>query len=286
MLATSFGRRGVGERGEVARHYAAGGLTGRIAAALAAAGLDGANVGVEALAPLDQFHTRGLAATVELAEAAGIGAGEVVLDVGSGLGGPSRFLAATRGCTVTGVDLSPEFVAAAGFLAGQTGLEGRVSYQVGDALALPFGDGAFDVAWTQHVAMNIRERDRLYAEVHRVLRPGGRFAVYDVVAGGGEVIFPVPWSRGPGTSFLLSAEEMRESLVRAGFGVRSWVDRTAGSVAWFREQAAARARAARQPAALGLHLAMGPDFPAMAANLERNLAEGRVGIVEAVLVRD
>ena len=92
---------------------------------------------------LDQFHTRGLAATAELAELAGITADMSVLDVGSGVGGPARFLAATYGCHVTGVDLSEPFVDAARYLTERTGQSGQVSFQVASALELPFDDGSF-----------------------------------------------------------------------------------------------------------------------------------------------
>jgi SAM-dependent methyltransferase len=270
----------------LAEHYAGGGLASRLAAALQAAGLSGHPLAGADLAPLDQFHTRGLAATVELSRAAGIATQDAVIDVGSGLGGPSRYLAATYGCTVQGIDLSPAFVEAATYLAERTGLTDRVTYAQGDALALPFADGGFDVAWSQHVAMNIADRDRLYAEIHRVLKPGGRFAVYDVLAGPeGPPHFPVPWSRGPETSFLVDPATMRAVLERQGFTVRDWVDRTVDGVAWVGQQAALRAKAAAGAPRLGLHLAMGEDFPKMSANLGRNLLEGRVGLLQAVLSR-
>ncbi len=267
-------------------HYDSDGLNGRLMAALAESGLSGRRLSPAELAPLDQFHTRGMAATVELAAAAGIAAQDTVLDVGSGLGGPSRYLAAAFGCTVVGIDLTPSFVEAATMLSELTGLTDTVRYQCADALAMPFADASFDVAWSQHVAMNIADRPRLYAEIHRVLKPGGRFAVYDVVAGSGEALhFPVPWSRGPDTSFLLRPEAMREALEQQGFQVREWVDRTVDGIAWVRQQQEARAKAGIAKPMLGLHLAMGPNFPAMSANLGRNLLEGRVSLQQAILTR-
>ena len=163
-------------------HYRATGLTERLKTALAALGPEDQQLTPQQLAALDQFHTRGLAATAELAKLAGITAGMSVLDVGSGVGGPARFLAATYGCQVTGVDLSEPFVDAARYLTERTGQSGQVSFETASALELPFDDGRFDVALLQHVAMNIADRPRLYREIRRVLKSGGMFATFDVVS--------------------------------------------------------------------------------------------------------
>ena len=154
------------------------------------------------LAQLDQFHVRGVPATEELAAGLDLRDGERVLDVGSGLGGPARYLAAVHGCHVTGVELQPDFVAVADELSRRTGLADRTRFVAGDATELPFPPGTSDHAWTQHVTMNIADKDRLYRSVHRAVRPGGRFASYDVVAGDGQpVIYPVPWAADASISF-------------------------------------------------------------------------------------
>jgi sarcosine/dimethylglycine N-methyltransferase len=261
----------------VRNHYRATGLTERLKTALTAFGADGQRLTPPQLAALDQFHTRGLAATADLAKLAGITADVSVLDVGSGLGGPARFLAATYGCQVMGIDLSAPFVDAARYLTERTGQSDRVSFETASALELPFADGQFDVVLLQHVAMNVRDRARLYRETRRVLKLGGRFAIFDAVLDGGEPHYPVPWARTPATSFLLTAAATRDAIEPAGFRTLAWQDDTEAAKAWF-----AQLRASGPPPSPNLGVVMGPDFAQLAANLGRNLMEGRVGILTAV----
>jgi sarcosine/dimethylglycine N-methyltransferase len=190
------------------------------------------------LAGLDQFHVMGLAATEQLAQIAGIERGATILDAGSGLGGPSRYLASTYGCRVIGVDLTPSFVAVAQLLAQRTGLNTLVSYQIGDLLALPFPDSCFDAVWTQHVVMNIPDRERVYREFRRVLRPGGKLAFYDVLATDAklELHFPVPWAENSETSFLFTQDETSSVLATAGFTITTWNDVTIEALNWIGQQ--------------------------------------------------
>ena len=258
-------------------HYRATGLTERLKTALAAIGPADQQLTPRQLAALDQFHTRGLAATAELGKLAGVTAGTLVLDVGSGVGGPARFLAATCGCQVTCVDLSEPFVDAARYLTERTGQSGQVSFETASALELPFDDGRFDVVLLQHVAMNISDRTRLYREIRRVLKSGGRFAIFDVVLNSGEPHYPVPWARTPATSFLLTAAATRAAIEPAGFRTLAWHDDTEAAKAWI-----AQLRASGPPPSPNLGVVMGPDFGQLAANLGRNLMEGRLGILTAV----
>ena len=131
----------------------------------------------------DHFHSGGKAATVRLARLFGARPGLRVLDVGGGLGGPARTLAVEYGCDVTVVDLTESYVHAARVLTARLGLGERVRHEVGDALALPYPDGAFDVVWTQNSGMNIADKRRLYEGFHRVLRPGGLLALQEPMAG-------------------------------------------------------------------------------------------------------
>jgi sarcosine/dimethylglycine N-methyltransferase len=258
-------------------HYRATGLTERLKMALTAFGPEEQRLTPQQLATIDQFHTRGLAATAELANLVGITADMSVLDVGSGVGGPARFLAATYGCRVSGVDLSEPFVDAARYLTERTGQSGQLSFETASALDLPFDDGHFDVALLQHVAMNIPDRARLCREIRRVLKSGGRFATFDVLLNSGDPHYPVPWARTPGTSFLLTAAATRNVIETAGFRTLVWQDDTEAAKTWF-----VQLRASGPPPSPNLGVVMGPDFAELAANLGRNLMEGRLGILTAV----
>ena len=189
----------------VADHYRRRALGDVILRALKESGKDIEHLTPDDLAPVDEFHSGGRNATIRLAQLAQIDGSQRVLDVGCGIGGPSRYLASKFGCQVTGLDLTAEFVALAGMLAQRTRLADKVTYQQGNALDLPFPDASFDVVWSQNAAMNIADRDRLYGEMHRVLRPGGRLAFQDVAAGpGGEPYYPTPWAGDKSISFLFA----------------------------------------------------------------------------------
>jgi ubiquinone/menaquinone biosynthesis C-methylase UbiE len=264
---------------QVANHYRAEGqLAEQIARALRAAGKDPETLAPGDLATVDEFHIRGRAATLELGETLGLSADGCLLDIGSGLGGPARTMAEVHGCRVTGVDLTPAFCEAANEMSRWVGLADLVSCEQGDATALPFGDGTFDAAMTIHVAMNIPAKDAMYREAHRVLAPGGTFAVYDVLQGeGGEVLFPVPWARDPSISHLARPADMRELLEEAGFSVAEERDSSAESLAWFEAMAARMASDGPPPVNFAIFL--GEDFPAMVQNQIRNLAEDRIRTV-------
>jgi ubiquinone/menaquinone biosynthesis C-methylase UbiE len=267
----------------VEAHYTTQSLGEAILAALKAAGKDVDHLTPDDLAPVDEFHGGQRPATIRLAELVGFTGTERVLDVGSGLGGPSRYLAWHYGCRVSGVDLTAEFCRVAEMLTEKTGLVDRVDYQQGSALDLPFEDISFDVVWSQNVAMNIADRERLYAEMRRVLKPGGKLALQEVAAGpGGPPHYPVQWARTPGISFLYSQEATRARLEATGFHVLVWQDTTAAALA----SAVARAGSAvGSPPVLGTHLILGTDWQAMFRNSARNLEERRTELFNAVLER-
>jgi SAM-dependent methyltransferase len=264
-------------------HYGSGRLAERIEAALQAAGTE-ESLTPNDLAPLDQFHSGGIHTTKELAARLNPKAGETIIDVGGGIGGPARTLAATYGCSVTVVDLTESFCEAGEQLTKLLGLSHLVSFHHGNALDLPFPDESFDTGWTQHSTMNIEDKERLYSELHRVVRPGGRLALHEVMAGPNQPVhFPVPWSRDPALSFIRPVAKMRTLIADAGFNESEWADTTESALAWF--QGWIGRQAASGPSPLGLHILLGPEFREMGRNMLRNLEEQRIAIVQAVFER-
>lgn len=267
--------------GSVSAHYAVGDLGERILAALAAGGANLDVLTVEDLAPIDALHIRGREATEDLCDLARIDSRVDLLDAGCGIGGASRYLAASTGANVTGVDLTEEYVGVAKMLSERVGLSDRTHFRQGSVLDLPFGDGSFDVVWTEHAQMNIADKAGFYGELYRVLRPGGTFAFHDVFAGPeGGLHFPVPWAPDSSISHLIPIEELRGVLAGAGFSQRRWEDKTSASTEFF----VARLEAAQREGTPGdgPHVVMenpGPKF----ANVLRNLQEGRICVVQAVM---
>ena len=264
------------------KHYGQRNLGESILAALRRMGKDVDALQPEDLAPVDAFHIRGRAATEELARFCKAAPEHRVLDVGCGLGGTARYLALHFGCRVTGLDLTPEYVDAATMLTARLKLADRVEFRVGSALEMPFEPASFDLVWTEHAQMNIADKPKLYGEIHRVLKAGGRFAFHDVLQGpGGDVYYPVPWATDASHSALIGPAELRKLLQSLGFDVKLWEDKTGPATEYFRKGVQAL-RGGAKPA-LGFHTLIGAIFPQTAENQLRNLEEHRIVLVQGVL---
>lgn len=265
----------------VAHHYGTSGIAERILRALREATGPDAPVTPEALAPIDHFHGRGVLATAELVALLKPEPGEHLLDIGSGIGGPARWIASRCGVHITGVDLTPEFCEAARALNAACGMTERVTIIEGSALDLPVPDAAFDRAYSQNVVMNIADKPRFYREAFRALRPGGTLALSNVCAGAaGEPYFPVPWATTRDTSFLATVEQTRADLAEAGFEIVSFEDTTeTHREAALREQT--RLEAAELPV-LSPRLVIGERLREMRINTLRSLIDGRERLIEVL----
>jgi SAM-dependent methyltransferase len=255
-----------------------------VLAALEAAGRPVDRIDSDDLAALDEFHALGRPATLALAVLAGIGDGDVVLDVGAGIGGPSRTLARHFGARVTALDPTERFCRLNRAITERAGLADRVAVVEGDALALPFGDESFDVVWTQAVWQGIEDKARVAAELQRVLKPGGRLAFFEMVSGdGGELLYPVPWADGPRESFLVGEDDLRATLRDTGLTEVAWRDREEIGAAMQQAGADSEAMSTGVPA-VDLALVM-PDYEARMETVVRNVAEGRIALVQALLTK-
>ena len=264
----------------VARHYENHGLIGKIISGLENSGIDTAKLSMDDLAAVDEFHIGGREASKFVAASLGVDGPGHVLDVGCGIGGPARLVAAMTGCKVTGIDLVSDYIEAAERLNELTGMADRVTCIKANALDLPFGDGTFDAVFSMHVAMNIEDRAGLYDEIARVIRPGGVFCAYDVMrTGEGEIAFPVPWAGSAETSFLVDEGEMRELMAGAGFSVEKVKNKANFALEFFDKLIAGKKA---MPSGLSVHLVMGQDAGVKIANTRANIAAGLIAPVQLV----
>ena len=267
----------------VGGHYGWPGLMDAIEKELRQHGIDPEHVTVDQLAPVDNYHAFRLAGTIALARAAGISGIDHVLDVGGGIGGPGRQLASRFGCRVDVLDVTAEYCSVGSRLTAWTHLTDQVSFVHASALDMPFEDARFDVVWTQHASMNIADKAALYGEIARVVRPGGRFAFFDILAGPNQPIhFPVPWASDPSFSFLLSPDETRALVSDAGFRETTWL---IGGDLRAELDRAERDEADHVESPLDAGLLNGPDSARMAERVARNLKEGRILPVIGVFER-
>lgn len=265
---------------KVAAHYTHGALEQSILDTLRAAGKDVERLTASDLSAVDEFHLGWREATVAFAKDLGLASGLRVLDVGSGIGGPARYFAEAHGCRVTGIDLTPEFVQVATALTRRCGLSDRAEFRQASATGLAFPDGAFDTATMIHVGMNVPDKAKVFAEVRRVLKPGGRFGVYDIMrAKDGALPYPMPWARTQETSFVETPAVYRKLLADAGFGIEAETDRSAFVLDLIQKR---RAQAQKDGApAVGQHI-LGADMKERIANVTRALEGGLIAPTQMI----
>jgi ubiquinone/menaquinone biosynthesis C-methylase UbiE len=261
----------------VEKHYGFGGIMEKIEAGLNLAGKDVNSLTVADLAPIDEFHTRGRESTLEVAELAKLKASDLVLDVGCGLGGTARYLSEKYKCNVVGIDLTEEYISVGKKLTELVGLIDRVELRHGSALEIPYEDERFDIVWTEHVQMNIADKNRFYSEIARVLKPGGRLLFHDIFRGLGDPPFyPTPWAEDESISALATGTEARSIIEQVGLKIEQWLVKVQESIEFFK-RVSAQIEADGSPP-IGIHLLMGDNAKDKLQNYVRNLSEDRVSV--------
>lgn len=255
------------ETASVIDHYTRNNLMERIRSALSDAGHDPGSPTIEMLAELDHLHGGGFTTTEVQVELAEIPRGCHVLDAGCGIGGPSRYLAGVHNCTVEGIDLTPEYIDVAGHLNEQVDLASKISLMVGSVTDLPYASERFDVVLCQNVTMNVADKESMFKEAFRVLKPGGTYTFSHLAEGpNAPPIYPLPWALSPEVSFLETPETIFEMLSAAGF--RDIADKAG--------QARSKPGGGPQPGTIGAAPAMGDDMPTRTGNSARSIQEGRL----------
>ncbi len=267
----------------VSDHYRHGNLLEAIEAGLAKLGKTTDSVTIEDLAPVDEFHIGGRLATEHMLHRLDFSERDHVLDVGCGLGGVSRYVASTYDCSVSGIDLTQEYIDTGRELCRWVGLDSQVTLHQGSALAMTFANQTFDGGYMMHVGMNIADKAGLFAEIFRVLRPGAAFCVYDVMRNEEcNLTYPVPWATEPSTSALATPDHYKQALKGTGFDISHETNRRDFALDFFR-QLRAKTKAAGGPPPLGLHTLMPESTPAKFKNMIDGIAADYVAPVEIIV---
>jgi len=270
---------------EIAQHYEKTVLEREIQSALEKAGKSWSQITLEDLAALDELHIGGKAATRALANQSNLSPGSLVLDIGSGLGGPARTLATEVGYTVVGLDITESFCRLSRKLTNAVALPESTNFVCGNGLELPFAEETFDGIWSQHCSMNISNKAQLYSEYHRVLNHGGHLLIHDVIFGDDRLplFYPVPWAHDPSLSFLVTEATMRSQLEEAGFSEVLYRNISDNALAWFDQQKDNSSK--RKRSIFNQKMVYGDNLLSMVKNMKTNLLEGRMRVIEVILSR-
>lgn len=261
----------------VAEHYGSDELLRRIDEAFRASGLDPEKLTPDDLAPIEHMHTGGLEATRRAISDLRVRSGDIVLDIGCGIGGTARELARGYDAFCAGIDLVPEFVQTATELSRRVGLQDKTRFLCASALNLPMQDAMFDGVSIMHLGMNIEDKARMLSEAFRVLKHGKRLVICEIMLGpvAEPLIYPVPWAASAETSYLVEPETYRALAAEAGFAPVSETDFYTETLGQSFPQ-----RMGGTPSLLGSHLMMGVAWAQMISNHNENLRSGRVVAVQ------
>nr|WP_319495410.1 class I SAM-dependent methyltransferase [uncultured Desulfobacter sp.] len=267
-------------------HYTCPDLGSKIRQGLENAGKNPEQIALRDLAPVDQLHTGAAPATIELVEQAGLKKGMSILDAGCGIGGTSRLLAQHFGLVVHGIDLSKDFIETAHMLNQWCGFakDDTINLKEGSLLALPYPDHFFDAVLCQHVLLNIEDKPKAFAEFSRVLAPGGKLLIHEIVDGPGpEPLYPAPWAADAAASMLCSRQNLGTYAQKSGFELVFSEDKTASAALWWEKVNGIKKAKGTGP--LNPGLVFGENAACFGANMEHNFKAQAVLCVEEIWIK-
>ena len=266
----------------VISHYSKVQLYEVIIEAIKNAGINLNKLKVEDLKSIDEFHIGGMQATFDLLNQLKIRPKTKILDIGAGIGGPARLISSNYGASVTGIDLTPDFVETAIKINALLNL--NIKFKVGNALNIPFDENEFDLATLLHVGMNIPDKNKLFIEVSRILNKGGSFAIYDVmIVGEGDFKFPVPWASTSSASFVEKPNSYHDAAMASGFTLISKRSREKFALKFFNDLKKIVDNSGSSP--VGLNLVMGSDARIKIENVLNAIEKGHLAPVEMIFVK-
>lgn len=266
----------------ISGHYLHGDLLQAIQASITKLGKTVNDVTIEDLGPVDEFHIGGRIATENLVNQLGFSEQHRILDIGCGLGGAARFVASKYSNHVTGIDLANEYIETGKSLCAWVKLDKKVILQQGNAIAMPFQEESFDGGYMLHVGMNIEDKELLFREIFRVLRPESSFGIYDIMRiNSGDLVYPVPWATKKNISKLVTPDHYKQVLNNAGFAVLKENNRREFALDFFRKLRE-KTEARGGPPPLGLHILMKESTTIKIKNMIDKITDDYIAPVEII----
>jgi ubiquinone/menaquinone biosynthesis C-methylase UbiE len=194
-------------------------------------GVDKKSITTKHTSAFDEFHVRGREVTKGIFNNIELNDTSQVLDIGCGPGGTCRMIAEKYNCDVTGIDITEEYIRTAKKLSKLTKTDKLTSFLTADANKLPFINSSFNLIITQHVQMNIEDKERFYSEISRTIRSGGRFVYYDIfkAINDNNISYPLPWADNREQSFMAHRTAIHNILASYGFIPETFTNQTQDS---------------------------------------------------------